>query len=92
MANGLPLSATRGRALSDLDSGICDWPMNISIALFAYAARVNVDLGDLERSEPRRCGCEHGMRESRDEIAEQTADIYRWALGRGLRPECVRLD
>ena len=49
-------------------------------------------LSDDERRAMGERGRDYVRRYDWDDIAQQTIDVYRWVLGQGPQPDCVRTD
>ena len=92
LAHGLPVITTRGAPWSDLQTHGCGWWVDIGVEPLIRALREAVDLGDDERRAMGASGREYVQRYNWDEIAQQTIEVYRWLLGHGPKPICVRTD
>ena len=65
--------------------------MDIGVEPLVHALREAMALSDDERRAMGGSGREYVRRYDWDGIARQTIDVYRWALGQGPTPECLRL-
>jgi len=92
LAHGLPVITTRGAPWSDLQTYGCGWWVDIGVEPLVRALREAFELGDDERRGMGARGREYVQRYNWDEIALQTIEVYRWVLGNGPKPPCVRTD
>ncbi len=92
LAYGVPVITTRGAPWSDLKTYGCGWWVEIGEEPLVHALREAMALSDEERREMGARGREYVRRYDWDTIAEQTIEVYRWVLGQGAKPDCVRTD
>jgi glycosyltransferase involved in cell wall biosynthesis len=92
LASGVPVITTRGAPWSDLETHHCGWWIDVGVEPLAAALRQATELTDVERRAMGERGRQYVRRFDWDEIAGQTLALYRWLLGRGDRPACVKLD
>jgi glycosyltransferase involved in cell wall biosynthesis len=92
LAYGLPVITTRGAPWSDLQTHGCGWWVDIGVEPLVRVLRDAVELGDDKRRAMGARGREYVQRYNWDEIAQQTIEVYRWVLGHGPKPLCVRTD
>jgi len=91
LACGVPVIATKGTPWKDLVDHRCGWWVDIGVEPLAEALRNATALTDDER---RQMG-QRGQQLARDKyswghIANQMKSVYRWLLGGGPKPDCVR--
>lgn len=89
---GLPVITTRGAPWADLQTFGCGWWIDIGVDPLAQALREAMALSDDERRSMGERGRDYVRRFNWDDIARQTIDVYRWVLGQGPQPSCVRTD
>ncbi|MDP1612364.1 MAG: glycosyltransferase [Sulfuritalea sp.] len=92
LAQGLPVITTTGTPWRDLPQLGCGWCVDPAVAPLAEALRQAMSVSDDERRAMGQRGREYARGYDWDGIGQTTAAFYRWLLGRGPRPECVRLD
>jgi glycosyltransferase involved in cell wall biosynthesis len=92
LAHGLPVITTRGAPWADLETYGCGWWIDIGVEPLVRALSKAVELGDDERRAMGVRAREYVRRYNWDEIAQQTIEVYRWVLGQGSKPGCVRTD
>jgi glycosyltransferase involved in cell wall biosynthesis len=92
LAHGLPVITTRGAPWADLHSFGCGWWIDIGVEPLVSALREAVELGEEDRLAMGARGREYVKRYNWDEIAQQTVAVYKWVLGQGPQPCCVRTD
>jgi len=92
LAHGLPVITTRGAPWQDLESYRCGWWIDTGVEPLISALREAILLTDLERIAMGLRGREYVRRYDWDAIARQTAEVYRWVLNQGDKPECVITD
>lgn len=92
LAHGLPVITTRGAPWADLKTYGCGWWVDIGVAPLVHAMREAMALSDDERRAMGARGRDYVRRYDWDGIAKQTIDVYRWVLGQGPQPDCVRTD
>jgi len=92
LAHGLPVITTRGAPWADLETYGCGWWIEIGIEPLVQALREAMALSDDERRAMGARGRDYVRRYDWDGIAKQTIDVYRWVLGQGPQPDCVRTD
>ncbi|MBC7624920.1 MAG: glycosyltransferase [Aeromicrobium sp.] len=92
LAHGLPVITTRGAPWADLLTHGCGWWVDLGVDALVQALREAIALSDAERHAMGARGRVYVQQYNWDEIARQTIDVYRWALGHGPQPHCVRAD
>jgi glycosyltransferase involved in cell wall biosynthesis len=89
---GVPVITTRGAPWADLETHGCGWWIDTGVAPLVEALRAATALSDAERQAMGERGRVYVQRYDWNRIAEQTLALYRWVLGQGERPACVRVD
>ncbi len=92
LSYGIPVIATRGTPWADLESFGCGWWVEPGVPFLTEALRAATALGDEERAAMGERGLAYVQRYNWDAIASETLCLYRWVLGQGERPACVRVD
>ena len=92
LAYGVPVITTRGAPWADLETYGCGWWIETGVAPLAAALRAAMALSDAERAAMGARGRVYVRRYNWDVIAAETLALYRWVLGQGERPGCVRTD
>ena len=92
LAHGLPVITTRGAPWADLNAYGCGWWVDIGVDPLVQALREAMALSDDQRRAMGALGRVYVRRYDWDDIAQQTMDVYRWVLGKGQQPDCVRTD
>ena len=92
LAYGLPVITTRGAPWADLETHGCGWWIETGVAPLVEALRAAMALSDAERAAMGARGRVYVRRYNWDVIAAETLALYRWVLGQGERPGCVRTD
>jgi len=92
LAHGLPVITTRGAPWEDLVTHRCGWWVDIGVEPLVQSLHEAITLSDDERRAMGARGRAYVQRYNWDDIACQTIEIYRWALGQGPQPACVRTD
>ena len=92
LAHGLPVITTRGAPWADLETFGCGWWVDIGVDPLVHALREAMALRDDERRAMGERGRAYVRRYDWDDIARQTIGVYRWVLGQGPQPDCVRTD
>ena len=92
LSHGLPVITTRGAPWADLETHGCGWWVDIGVEPLAVALRQAMALSDDERWTMGERGRAYVQRYNWADIARQMADVYRWVLGQGTRPDCLHLD
>jgi len=92
LAHGLPVITTKGAPWADLETYGCGWWIDIGVEPLVVALQLALSLTDEQRQAMAQRGREYVRRYNWKEIGQQTADVYRWLLGQGPTPNCVRLD
>jgi glycosyltransferase involved in cell wall biosynthesis len=92
LAAGVPVITTRGAPWADLETYGCGWWIETGVPPLVLALREAMALRDAERRAMGERGRAYVRRFDWEVIAGQTLDLYRWLLGQGDRPDCVRLD
>ncbi len=91
LAHGLPVITTQGAPWADLPAFGCGRWIPIGVEPLAEALREAMALSDAERAAMGERGLQYVRRYDWAAIAEDMAAVYRWVLGRGDRPDCVRV-
>jgi glycosyltransferase involved in cell wall biosynthesis len=89
---GVPVITTRGAPWADLETYGCGWWIDTGVAPLVAALRQATALSDAERQAMGARGRDYVRRYDWDAIAAETLALYRWVLGQGGRPACVRTD
>lgn len=92
LAHGVPVITTRGAPWQDLITHDCGWWVDVGVEPLVAALSVAMGLSDEERLAMGKRGREYVRRYDWDVIARQTIAVYRWVLGNGEQPACLRLD
>lgn len=92
LAYGVPVITTKGAPWADLEKYQCGWWINTGVEPLVNALREAISLSDDERGQMGARGRIYAQRYNWPDIARQMADVYRWVLKRGERPDCVFLD
>jgi glycosyltransferase involved in cell wall biosynthesis len=92
LSHGLPVITTKGAPWADLETYGCGWWVEIGVEPLAVALREAMALSDEERRAMGDRGRTYVRRYCWDDIARQMAEVYRWVLGRGAKPDCVYSD
>jgi glycosyltransferase involved in cell wall biosynthesis len=92
LAHGLPVITTHGAPWADLPVFGCGWWIPIGVEPLAEALREAMALSDAERAAMGERGLAYVRRYDWADIAAQMAAVYRWVLGQGPKPDCVRCD
>ena len=78
--------------MGGLETHRCGWWIDLGVEPLVAALRQATELTDVERQLMGERGRQYVCIFNWDEIAGQTLALYRWLLGLGERPACVRLD
>ena len=92
LTHGLPVITTRGAPWADLTTYDCGWWVDVGVDPLVHALREAMALSDDERQAMGARGREYVQRYNWDDIAQHTIEVYRWVLGEGPQPNCVRTD
>ena len=92
LSHGLPVVTTRGAPWADLETHGCGWWVDIGVEPLATALRQAMALNDDERRAMGERGRAYVQRYNWADIARQMADVYRWVLGQGPKPDCVQMN
>ena len=92
LSHGLPVITTRGAPWADIETHGCGWWVDIGVEPLAAALRQAMALSDTERRVMGERGRAYVQRYNWANIGRQTAEVYRWVLGLGSKPDCVQLD
>lgn len=92
LAYGVPVITTHGTPWRSLVQQGCGWWVEPTADGLAMAIReaVSVENRDLRLKGER--GRQYVQSFDWHNIARMTADVYRWVLGLGEKPDCVQLD
>ncbi|OQX12878.1 MAG: hypothetical protein BWK76_17005 [Desulfobulbaceae bacterium A2] len=91
LSHGVPVITTYGTPWHELPRRGCGWWIDCTVDALAETLRQATALspGVLQAMGQGR---EYAREFDWRNIAAQTAAVYRWLLGQGLRPRCVLLD
>lgn len=92
LASGKPVITTKGTPWNELEAYNCGWYIDIGVESLEKALREALSLSDLHRQEMGQRGrklVEENY--SWPKIARQMIEVYKWILGQGDKPDCVRL-
>ncbi|MBX3329769.1 MAG: glycosyltransferase [Nitrospira sp.] len=92
LAYGLPVITTRGAPWTDLERFGCGWWIDTGVGPLVETLREAMSLPEDERKAMGERGRRYVQRYDWNVIARQTAEVYRWVLARGPKPDCVRTD
>ena len=92
LAYGVPVISTFGTPWRGLVENKCGWWVDAEPDALAGALREAMALTDEERYEMGIRGRQYARQFDWGQIAQKTADVYHWLLGKADRPDCVRLD
>lgn len=92
LAYGLPVITTRGTPWADLERFGCGWWIDTGVDPLLSTLRKAMSLSEDERKAMGERGRRYVQRYDWNVIARQTAEVYRWVLDRGQKPDCVRTD
>lgn len=92
LAHGLPVITTRGAPWTDLERFGCGWWIDTGVGPLVDTLREAMSLPEDERKTMGERGRRYVQRYDWNIIARQTAEVYRWVLARGPKPDCVRTD
>jgi len=93
LASGKPVLTTKGAPWEELQIHRCGWWIDIGVEPLEAALREAMQLSDAQR---REMGL-HGrnlvkQKYTWPQIAAQMIEVYKWVLGEGPQPDCVRID
>lgn len=91
LANGLPVITTRGAPWADLETHGCGWWIDTGVEPLVQALLEAMALSDEQRHAMGARGRDYVRRYDWGDIAAQTMAVYRWVLGQGDKPDCVRI-
>ena len=92
LGHGVPVITTRGAPWAELETYRCGWWITTGVVPLAAALRTAMALTDDERRAMGERGRGYVQRFDWEASAAQTLALYRWVLGRGERPDWVRVD
>ncbi len=92
LAYGVPVITTRGAPWGDLETYGCGWWIDTGVEALVPALRAAMVLDDAERRAMGERGRVYVRRFDWERIATEMLAVYRWVLGQGQRPACVRAD
>jgi glycosyltransferase involved in cell wall biosynthesis len=92
LAHGVPVITTRGAPWAELETHRCGWWIDIGEEPLVKALQEAMAMSDEVRHEMGARGREFAQRYEWSDVARQLHAAYRWVLGRGARPDCVRVD
>lgn len=90
LAHGVPVITTHGAPWADLETHGCGWWIEIGVEPLVQALRDAMALSDDARRDMGKRGREYVRRYDWGAIAQQTVEVYRWVLGQGEKPACVK--
>jgi glycosyltransferase involved in cell wall biosynthesis len=92
LAHNLPVITTRGTPWKDLIECHCGWWVEIGADPLARALAEVTQMDDQTRRQMGERGRQLVAQEySWSRVAKEMKSVYQWLLGRGERPQCVRL-
>ena len=92
LTHSLPVVTTRGAPWEDLETFGCGWWVDVGVPPLREALRHAMSLSDDDRWAMGERGRQYVHRFNWEDIAVRLADIYRYVVGQGPRPDCVLLD
>ena len=92
LVHGVPVITTKGTPWEDLQTYGCGWWIDIGVTPLALALRQAMDLNDRQRRAMGERGRAYVVRFDWGGIASETMGVYRWILGWGPKPDCIRMD
>jgi glycosyltransferase involved in cell wall biosynthesis len=92
LAYGVPVITTKGAPWADLATHGCGWWVEVGVESLVAALKAATAMSDVERQAMGANGFEYVKRYNWEDIAHQMADVYRWMLKLGPRPDCIRMD
>jgi glycosyltransferase involved in cell wall biosynthesis len=93
LASGKPVITTKGTPWQELQTYRCGWWIDIGIEPLEAAMKEALNLSDKQRQEMGLRGRKLIEKNySWPQIAVEMVDVYKWILGQGNKPDCVRLD
>jgi glycosyltransferase involved in cell wall biosynthesis len=92
LAQGLPVITTTGTPWQELQARNCGWWVEPTVDGLVGALRDAVAKEPAQLRQMGVRGTEFAHEFDWKKIALQTADVYRWILGQGDRPDCVYLS
>lgn len=92
LAQQVPVITTKGAPWRDLETYSCGWWIDVGVAPLAAALREATSLSDEQRHAMGVRGREYVRRYDWADIATRMVEAYRWVLGQGDLPACVRID
>ena len=92
LASGVPVITTKGTPWEGLETHRCGWWVDLGVEPLSAAIREAASLPDVERAAMGARGRRYAEHFSWPQIAEQMLAVYRWVLGTGPKPDCVRID
>jgi glycosyltransferase involved in cell wall biosynthesis len=91
LAHGRPVITTQGTPWAGLETYRCGWWVEPTVEGLSKALREAVNLDSTELHHMGARGRKFSSYFNWANVARQTAEVYRWVLGRGDRPDCVWL-
>lgn len=93
LASGKPVITTKGTPWSELEKHDCGWYIDTGVGPLREALREAMSSSDSKRAEMGKRGrALIKEKYSWPKIAGQMIDVYKWLLGKGNKPDCVKLD
>ena len=92
LAAGVPVITTKGTPWEGLKTHRCGWWVDLGVEPLVFAIREATKLPDEERTAMGGRGRRYAEHFAWPKIAEQMLGVYRWVLGQGPQPRCVRTD
>lgn len=92
LAHRTPVISTHGTPWKGLVDNKCGWWVAAETSALATALLDAISLSDDERREMGMRAQLYAKQFNWTQIAHETADVYRWLLGKAECPACVRFD
>jgi len=92
LAHGLPVITTRGAPWEGLVNYGCGWWVEPTVDGLTEALREALCMDPASLCKMGEKGSEYAKEFGWPDISLKTADVYRWVLGQGSRPESIIRD
>jgi glycosyltransferase involved in cell wall biosynthesis len=90
---GVPVITTKGTPWKELEINKCGWWIEVGVEALVETLKKAISLSDDERKEMGSRGRKLVKEQySWPKIAKQMLSVYKWVIGEGTIPECVRMD